>query len=73
MKEIEVSDELYADLKKHAKVFDRSLIDQIKHWSRIGNIVEENPGVSYNQIVQALLKAEESNKERGANASHKTS
>ncbi|MBF0630955.1 MAG: hypothetical protein HQL89_08180 [Magnetococcales bacterium] len=56
---IELSDELVAEAKRHGQVFHRSLPGQIEYWSRIGKIAEENPDLPYSLIKVIRLAREE--------------
>ncbi|MBF0133141.1 MAG: hypothetical protein HQL75_11215 [Magnetococcales bacterium] len=57
---VEISDALVAEAKRHGQVFHRSLPKQIEYWSRIGKIAEENPDLPYSMIKDILLAREES-------------
>ena len=59
MSTVKLSDELVAEAKKFAGVYNRSVPKQIEHWSRIGKIVEENPDLSYKFITDILLAKDE--------------
>ena len=56
---IKLSDELYKDAAKYAKVESRSLPKQIEYWSKIGKIAEDNPELTYNMIKEILLSKQE--------------
>ena len=38
-----------------AKAFSRTLPKQIEHWARIGEIMEDNPDLSYEFVKQAII------------------
>lgn len=38
-----------------AKALNRTAPKQIEHWARIGEIMEENPDLSYEFVKQALI------------------
>lgn len=56
---VKLSDDLVNQVRKHAKVFDRSVPKQIEHWAKIGKLVEEDPDLSYNFIIKGKLGNEE--------------
>ena len=55
MTTVKLSDELVAEAKKFAAVYNRSVPKQIEHWSRIGKIIEENPDLPYGFIMDILI------------------
>ncbi|MBY0544190.1 MAG: ParD-like family protein, partial [Gammaproteobacteria bacterium] len=55
---VKVSDELISKARTYAKIFHRSTAGQIEHGAKTGQILEENPGVSY-QFAQDILVAME--------------
>ena len=56
---IKLSDEIFNEAYKYAKVENRSIPKQIEYWSRIGKIAEENPDLNYSMIKQILLSLQE--------------
>ena len=53
-----ISDPLAMDAIVQAKVFNRSLDNQINYWAKIGKIAEENPDLSF-EFIKAVLCARE--------------
>lgn len=53
---VKISDELHEAAKLMAKAMSRSINSQAEYWMRIGKIVEENPTITYPQVLQLLLK-----------------
>lgn len=56
---IKVSEEMFNDAIRYAKVENRSVPKQIEYWSRIGKIAEENPDINYSVIKEILLSMED--------------
>ena len=52
---IKISDELARKAKIRSKVEKRSVADQIEYWATTGEIVEENPDLSYSFIKDILI------------------
>jgi len=42
-----------------SKALNRSLVDQIEHWAKIGRIAEENPDLNYDLIKSILIAQQE--------------
>jgi hypothetical protein len=42
---IQLSEESWKNIRRHANLNSRSIPDQIEYWLRIGRIAEENPDV----------------------------
>jgi len=53
---VKISDELHDAAKLMAKAMSRSINAQAEYWMRIGKLVEENPTITYPQVLQLLLK-----------------
>ena len=51
---IRLDDDFVSDVKIHAEASHRSIPKQIEHWAKIGQIVEENPDMTYRFIVETL-------------------
>ncbi len=56
---IKISDELVAEARRYAGVYQRSVPKQIEYWSTIGKIAEENPDLPYSFIRDILLGLQE--------------
>jgi len=56
---IKLSDAIFNEAYKYAKVENRSIPKQIEYWSRIGKIAEENPELNYSMIKQILLSLQD--------------
>lgn len=56
---VKISEELFANAKLVAKVFHRSTAGQIEYWSKIGQLVEQNPDLPFSFIQEMLLGLEQ--------------
>ena len=57
--DVKLSDEIVTNAKINAKVFSRSVTEQIEHWIKIGKIAEDNPDLTYDFIKNILLAQQE--------------
>ena len=57
--EVKLSDEIVTNARINAKVFSRSVTEQIEHWVKIGKIAEDNPDLTYDFIKNILLAQQE--------------
>jgi hypothetical protein len=56
---VKISDDLICKARTYAKIFHRSTAGQIEYWAKIGQLVEENPGLPYHFIQDILLSMKE--------------
>ena len=56
---VKISDELVANAKVKSKIFKRSIAGQIEYWAKIGQIIEENPGLPLPLIQDILIGKEQ--------------
>jgi hypothetical protein len=56
---VKLSDELVSEAKRIAALQHRSVPKQIEHWSRIGRLVEQNPDLPYQFIMDILASRNE--------------
>jgi hypothetical protein len=56
---VQLSEEFWKDVRRHANLNSRSITDQVEYWSRIGRIAEENPDLPYGFIRGVLLSRQE--------------
>lgn len=52
---IRIEQELFERASVMAKVCNRTAAKQIEHWAKIGEIMEENPDLTYEFVRQALI------------------
>lgn len=53
---VKISDELHESAKLMAKAMSRSINSQAEYWMRIGKLVEENPAITYPEVLKILVK-----------------
>jgi hypothetical protein len=53
---VAISDPLAQAATVQAKIYNRSIDNQIDYWAKIGKIVEENPDLSF-EFIKAVLEA----------------
>jgi ParD-like antitoxin of type II bacterial toxin-antitoxin system len=56
---LKLSDELVEIAKSHAAANHRSVPKQIEHWAWLGKVVEENPDLPVQLILDTLLAVNE--------------
>ncbi len=59
---VKISDELHESAKLMAKAMSRSINSQAEYWMRIGKLVEENPAITYKEVLEILIKEAASGK-----------
>lgn len=52
---VKISDELHEAAKLMSKAMSRSINSQAEHWMRIGKLVEENPAITYPDVLKLLV------------------
>lgn len=52
---VKISDELHEATKLMAKAMSRSINSQAEYWMRIGKIIEENPTITYPEVLKILV------------------
>lgn len=52
---VKISDELHDAAKLMAKAMSRSINSQAEYWMRIGKIIEENPAITYSDVLKMLV------------------
>ena len=52
---VKISDELHDATKLMAKAMSRSINSQAEYWMRIGKLVEENPSITYADVLKILM------------------
>jgi hypothetical protein len=57
--EIKLCNKIVFEANVVAKVFKRSVADQIEHWIKIGQLAEENPNLTYEFIKNILIAQQE--------------
>lgn len=52
---VKISDELHEATKLMAKAMSRSINSQAEYWIRVGKLAEENPTITYPEILKILV------------------
>jgi hypothetical protein len=52
---VKISDELHEATKLMAKAMARSINSQAEYWMRVGKIIEENPTITYAEVLKILV------------------
>lgn len=52
---VKISAELHDATKLMAKAMSRSINSQAEYWIRIGKLAEENPTITYPEIIKILV------------------
>ncbi len=56
---VRLNDEFVTQARVHAEAENRSLPKQIEYWAKIGQIMIDNPDLSYEFVHESLLATEE--------------
>lgn len=52
---VKISDELHEATKLMAKAMSRSINSQAEYWMRVGKLIEENPSITYAEVLKILI------------------
>lgn len=52
---VKISDELHEATKIMARAMSRSINSQAEYWIRVGKVAEENPTITYPEIIKMLV------------------
>lgn len=52
---VKISDELHDSAKLMARAMSRSINSQAEYWMRVGKLIEENPTVTYADVLKILV------------------
>lgn len=53
---VKISDELHEEVRKTSAVMERSINSQAEFWIKIGRLAEQNPKLSYEQILEIEMR-----------------
>lgn len=56
---VRVSDDLAQKAKIHSSTMNRSLAGQIEYWAQMGQILEDNPELSFSFVQEILISREQ--------------
>lgn len=49
---VKISDQLHEEVRKNSVVMERSINSQAEFWMKIGRLAEQNPQLTYEQILE---------------------
>ncbi|OZG72185.1 methionine aminopeptidase [Hahella sp. CCB-MM4] len=53
---VKISDELHEEVRIAGRAMTRSINAQAEHWMKVGMLAEQNPGMSYIDILKHLTE-----------------
>ena len=53
---VKISDELHEEVRKTSSVMERSMNSQAEFWIKIGRLAEQNPTLTYEEILQREMR-----------------
>ena len=56
---VKISEQMHENLRLASGALGRSINAQAEHWLRVGMLAELQPGLSYGDICQLLLQADQ--------------
>ena len=56
---VKISDELHEEIRKASSVMVRSINYQAEFWIKVGKLAEQNPDLTFNQIIANELSQQE--------------
>ena len=64
---VKISDQLHEEVRKNSVVMERSINSQAEFWMKIGRLAEQNPSLTYEQILEQEMRQQKVKKVRLAN------
>lgn len=55
---VKISDALHEEVRKTSAVMERSINSQAEFWLKIGRIAEQNPKLTYEQIIELEMRSQ---------------
>lgn len=55
---VKISDELHEEVRKNSSVMERSINSQAEFWLKIGRLAEQNPTLTYEEILRREMKTQ---------------
>ena len=55
---VKISDELHEEVRKTSAVMERSINSQAEFWMKVGRIAEQNPTLTFEQIIEREMRAQ---------------
>ena len=56
---VKISDHMHENIRVASNALSRSINAQAEHWMRVGMLAELHPDLSYGEICQLLIQAEQ--------------
>ena len=53
---VKISDELHEEVRKTSTVMERSINSQAEFWLKIGRLAEQNPTLTYEDILEREMR-----------------
>lgn len=53
---VKISDELHEEVRKTSSVMERSINSQAEFWLKIGRLAEQNPTLTYEEILEREMR-----------------
>ena len=53
---VKISDQLHEEVRKNSVVMERSINSQAEFWMKIGRLAEQNPSLTYEQILEQEMR-----------------
>ena len=64
---VKISDQLHEEVRKNSVLMERSINSQAEFWMKIGRLAEQNPSLTYEQILEQEMRQQKVKKVRLAN------
>ena len=61
---VKISDQLHEEVRKNSVVMERSINSQAEFWMKIGRLAEQNPSLTYEQILEQEMRQQKVQKVR---------
>jgi hypothetical protein len=55
---VKISDELHEEVRKNSSVMERSINSQAEFWLKIGRLAEQNPTLTYEEILKREMQTQ---------------
>ncbi|MBU3003837.1 ParD-like family protein [Paraglaciecola arctica] len=55
---VKISDTLHEDVRKNSAVMERSINSQAEFWIKIGRLAEQNPTMTYEEILKREMQTQ---------------
>ena len=55
---VKISDALHEEVRKTRAVMERSINSQAEFWMKVGRLAEQNPKLSYEQIIDLEMRSQ---------------